>query len=105
MVDERHCVTLAQMRQHQGRRGVASDHHEIGSVVRNQRADQSHHARDQRRFLLRPVGKKRIVGHIDKRRVRPRALDLAQDGEATEAGVKDQNGRRGPHVGRASDRV
>ena len=52
-------------------------------------------AGDQRRFVVTAVGKERVVGDVDEARVRPRLRDLAEHGEAAEAGIEDQNGRGG----------
>ena len=53
-------------------------------------------AGDQRGLVERAIGKRRVVGDIDKIGVRPRRGDLAIDGEPAEAGIEDQNGLRAP---------
>ena len=65
--DERHREARPQLRQHQGRRGVAGDHHDVGRVRRDQLRHQRHHAADQLLLAVAPIGKERIVGDIDER--------------------------------------
>ena len=40
-----------------------------------------------------------IVGSVDEAGVRPRASDLAEDGQPAEPGIEDENGRRRCHTG------
>ena len=60
----------------------------------DQFADQRHHAGDDVLLAVVAVGKERIVGDIDIMRVGPRPDDFAQDREAAEAGVENENRRR-----------
>jgi hypothetical protein len=83
--------TNAQMRHHEGGSSVAGDHDEIGRMLLDQIADQRHHAGDDGLLAVMAVGEERVVGDIDEVRVVSRRHDLAQHGEAAEAGIEDEN--------------
>jgi len=58
-------------------------------------ADDVQDARDQRFFRHGAIGEGGVVGDIDEMRVGTRLGDLAEDGEAAEAGVEDEDRRTG----------
>jgi len=77
----------------------AGDDDEPGRVRLDQLAHQRGDARHQFRFAVAPIGKEGVVGHVEKTRIRPRLGDLAEDREAAEARIEDQDGRCGCHDG------
>ena len=91
--DEGNGEPRAQMRQHQGRGGIAGEHDEIGAVFGDEVGHESYEALDQFGVAAAGIGKERIVGDIEIARIRPRLRDLAKDREATEPGIEDENGR------------
>jgi hypothetical protein len=52
------------------------------------------HAGAQGVGLVGAVGEEGIVGGVDVSRVRAQAHDLAEDGEAAETGIEDEDGWR-----------
>src|SRR5262249_34385253 len=91
--DERHAKTRAQMRQHQGRGCIASNHDEIGTVGLDQFGHELGDARDELCLVAAAVGKESVVRDIDIARVRPRLRDFAEDGEAAKPGIEDEDAR------------
>ncbi len=63
-------------------------------------ADHLDDARHQLNFRDVTIGKARVVGEIDVARVGARPHDLAEHGEAAEAGIQQQDGREIRHVAR-----
>ena len=63
----------------------------------DQLAHQGDDALDQFRLALAAVGKEGIVGDVEVARVGARLGDLAEDREAAEPGIEDEDGRRGGH--------
>jgi hypothetical protein len=96
--DERQREAQAKLRQHQCRRGVARDDHDIRMMRVDQRRHQRGDALDQRRFGAAVVRKERVVGGIDNARIRPRRSDLAVDGDAAQPGIKHKDRRRVRHT-------
>jgi hypothetical protein len=43
------------------------------------------------------IGKESVIGDVEEMRIRACLDGLAEDGEAAEAGIKDENRRRGKH--------
>jgi hypothetical protein len=60
-------------------------------VRRNQFAEELDDASNQFGLGQRAIGKRRVVGDVEKIRVRPRRHDLAIDGKAAEPGIEDEN--------------
>ncbi len=96
--DKRHGVGGAQLRHHQGRDGVAGDHHHIRRVSPDQVADQRHHPVYDLHLGVVAVGKEDVVGNVGIGGVRARLHDLAKDGQTAEAGIEHQDGRRVGHA-------
>ena len=73
-------------------RGVAGDHDQVGRVLRDRLAQHGGDALDQRAFGQIAIRKAGVVGQIEIARVRPRGGNLAEHGEAAQAGVEDEDG-------------
>ena len=56
----------AQVRQHDGRGGVAGDDDDVGRVRGDQFAHQRHHAGDQRLLAVLAIGEEGVIGDIGK---------------------------------------
>ena len=85
---------VAQMRQDEGRGGVAGDDDEIGPIGGNELSHHFADPRDERRLAEPAVGKSGIVGGIDKAGIRAHRGDFGMDGQSAEAGSKTENLRR-----------
>ena len=94
--DEGHGIGRAQMREDEGRGGVAGDDDEVGAVGRDQLAHERDDARDGLALAAAVVGKEGVVGDVDVARVGS-LLATSRNREAPSPNQR-KNGRRSRHA-------
>ena len=90
--DDRQVERGADMRERDRRGGVARDDREPRLVAFDEASEQGGDARRELGLAFLAIGQPGIVGGIDDRRGRQQRAGRAEDGEAAEAGVEEQDG-------------
>ena len=94
--DERHMRECgAQFVHHDGGRGVAGDQAQDRIVFSDEAIEQVDDMRLQRRLFPAAIGKARIIGDVDEAPVRHQDACFAQDREAADAAVEEEDGLMG----------
>ena len=90
--DDRQVERGANVRERDRRGGVARDHREPRLIALDEPPEQRGNARREFRVALFAIGQTGIVGGVDHRRGRQQRARRAEDGEAAEAAVEEEDG-------------
>ena len=82
------------MGQQQRRSSIAGDDDEVRLLLTDDAAHHLENTLDQLGFTTAAVGEERIIRPVDEAGIRAQLDDLTKDREASEPGVKNDDGRR-----------